>query len=114
MESISITSFLAFLVISTAGAYWHYRKVRKTKRHTGTLWDYLVADHPARSGTVGLALIGTSWAAATTGTADFINPELVWAMLMLGKLHGPSINIAVMAFGTGYLFDSQINRGGDE
>lgn len=114
MESISIASFAAFLVMSTLGAYWHFRKVRKTKRHMGTLWDYLVADHPGRSGTVGLALLGTSWTAATTGTADFINPQLVWTMLALGKLHGPSITVAVMAFGTGYLFDSQINKGGEE
>jgi hypothetical protein len=114
MESISIASFIAFLIMSTLGAYWHYRKVCKDGRHFGTLLDYLIADHPSRSGVTGIALLGVSWTAATTGTADFINPELVWSMLMLGKLHGPSIAVAIMAFGTGYLFDSQINKGGNE
>ena len=82
MESISILSFIAFLILSAAGAYFHYRKVRKTGRHDGTLWDYLIADHPARTGAVWLALLGSSWAAATSGVADNINPELVWALLI--------------------------------
>ncbi|MEK6849142.1 MAG: hypothetical protein AABY01_01080 [Nanoarchaeota archaeon] len=114
MESISIASFIAFLIMSTAGAWWHYRKVLKSKRHIGTLWDYLIADYPGRSGAVGIALVGASWAAATGGTADFINPELVWTMLLAGKLHIPSVTIAAMAFGTGYMFDSQLNKGGAE
>lgn len=114
MESISILSFIAFFILSAAGAYFHYRKVRKTGRHDGTLWDYLIADHPARTGAVWLALLGSSWAAATSGVADNINPELVWALLMVGKLHIASVNIMVLAVMSGYTFDSALNKGGNE
>lgn len=114
MESISILSFIAFFILSAAGAYFHYRKVRKTGRHDGTLWDYLIADYPARTGAVWLALLGSSWAAATSGVADNINPELVWALLMVGKLHIASVNIMVLAVMSGYTFDSALNKGGNE
>ena len=114
VTEISIASFLAFLLLSIIGAYWHYRKVCKAGRHMGSLWDYLVSDYPGRSISVGVALIGTSWITATSGTADFINPELVWATLTAGKLHIPSITVAYLAIQSGYTWDSQINKGGNE
>jgi len=114
MESISIESFASFLVLSIFGAYWHYRKVCKTGRHYGSLWDYLVADHPGRSGAVGIALVGSAWVTATTGTADFINPQLLWELLKHGELHVPSITVAYLAVQSGYAFDSTINKGSAE
>lgn len=114
MESISIVSFLAFLACSTLGAYSHYRKVCKTGRHFGSLWDYLVADHPARSGSVGLALVGASWIAATTGVSGFIDPIYVWELVSQGNLPVPSIAIAYGAWQSGWQFDSQINLGSNE
>ena len=114
MTEISVTSFLAFFILSVVGAYWHYRKVRKTGRHDGTLIDYLLADHPQRSAYVWMALALSSWTAATSGVADFINPELVWTLLTQGKLHIPSISIMVVAVQSGYQFDSWLNKGGNE
>lgn len=111
MTEISILSFLSFFVLSALGAYWHYRKMRKTGRHNGTLFDYLFADYPGKSAAVWMALLGSSWAMATTGTADFINPELVWATLLAGKLHVPSIGVAALAVQSGYAFDSMLNKG---
>ena len=111
METISIASFLSFLILSVIGAYGHYRKVCKTGRHYGSLWDYLVADHPGRSGTVGVMLVGSAWLTATSGTADFINPQLVLELLRHGELHVPSIAVAYLAVQSGYAFDSSINKG---
>jgi len=113
-SSISILSFLAFLALSVIGAYMHYRKVCKTGRHFGSLWDYLVADHPTRSMSVGIALLGSSWLAATSGVADQINPELVWSLIMQGKFHIPSVAVSYLAFQSGWQFDSQLNKGGNE
>lgn len=114
METISILSFLSFLVLSVLGAYYHYRVVCKSGRHRGSLWDYLVADHPGRSGTVGVLLVGSSWTAATSGVADFINPELLWSLLKHGEMHIPSINMMILAVTSGYAFDSAINKGSNE
>lgn len=112
--SISILSFLAFLALSILGAYLHYRKVCKTGRHFGSLYDYLIADHPTRSMSVGLALIGSSWFAATSGTADYLNVQLIYASLMVGELHIQSVGVAYLAVQSGWSFDSQFNKGGNE
>lgn len=114
MESINLFSFFAFFLCMVIGAYWHYRKVRSTGRHNGSLWDYLVADHPSRSGAVAVAILAASWTASTTGTADVIDVRLMWALLSNGEMHVPSINMIVMAIGLGYAFDSKLNKGGME
>lgn len=114
MESISIVSFLSFLVCSTIGAYWHYRKLRSTGRHRGSLIDYLRSDYPRRSVSVGIALVGYSWGMATTGTADFINVELMYSMLKEGDLHIASIGVVWLAIQSGYSFDSMLNKGSEE
>jgi len=114
METISIMSFLSFLTFSTLGAYSHYRKICKAGRHKGNLLDYLIADHPARSGSVGLALIGASWIAATTGVSGFIDPVYMYELIRDGQLPIASIAIAYGAWQSGWQFDSQINKGGNE
>lgn len=114
METITIVSFLSFLFCSTLGAFSHYRKVVKTGRHFGSLWDYLVADHPGRSSSVGIALVGASWVAATAGISGFIDPLYVWDLVSKGNLPIPSIAIAYGAWQSGWQFDSQINKGSNE
>lgn len=113
MESINIFSFLSFFGFMSAGAYWHYRKVRKTGRHNGSLWDYLVTDNPQNSSVMGLSLFVASWTASTTGTADFIDPRLLWNLLLVGEIHVPSINMIIMTIGLGYAFDSKFNKGSE-
>lgn len=114
MQSIDILSFVTFFILMLVGAYLHYIKLCKQGRHFGGLVDYLVADYPGRTVSVGIALLTASWAACTAGVADAINPELVWTMLMAGKIHIPSVTIAVGAVVAGAGFDSQLNKGGAE
>jgi len=111
MESISLASFASFLVLSIFGAYLHYRKMVSTARHFGTLKDYLFADYPGRSASVGVALIGTAWVSATSGMAGVLDPMVLYSFLAEGKLHIASINMAALAVGSGYAFDSALNKG---
>lgn len=113
-HTTSILSFLAAFVCLTLGAFWHYRKVRKTGRHHGSLKDYLLADSPDRSSVVLVMLLLASWQAVSSGAADNINPELVWALLKVGHFHDPTINTMIALIGLGYTFDSTLNKGGDE
>jgi len=112
--SINLLSFLSFFICMVIGAYWHYKKVSKTGRHEGTLFDYLLADNPRGTTKVGFAILLSSWTAATSGTADYINLELLFNLLINMQLHIPSINIVILAIGLGYTFDSQLNKGGNE
>lgn len=113
-HTTSILSFAAAFICLTIGAYMHYRKVRKTGRHRGSLKDYLLAESPDRSGVVLLLLLLASWQAVSSGAADNINPELVWALLRSGHLHDPTINTLIALVGIGYTFDSTLNKGGGE
>jgi hypothetical protein len=114
MESIDLLSFITFFLVMLVGSYAHYRKVCKQGRHFGTLFEYVIADYPGKSASVGLVLIGASWAACTSGMADSINPELVYSMLSQGKIHIPSVTVAVFAWSAGWAFDSALNKGGAE
>jgi len=113
-HTTSILSFAAAFIFLTLGAYVHYRKVCKTGRHRGSLKDYLLAESPDRSGVVLLLLLLASWQAVSSGAADNINPELVWALLKAGHLHDPTINTLIALVGIGYTFDSTLNKGGGE
>jgi hypothetical protein len=114
MESISIVSFIAFFILQLAGAYWHYRVVCKQGRHFGGLWEYLMQDYKHTSVPVFVALLASSLFAASSQTADFVNPELAWAMLRVGEIHLPSIAVAYLTIQGGYAWDSQLNSGNNE
>lgn len=111
-HTTSILSFAAAFACMTIGAYMHYREVCKSGRHRGSLKDYLLADSPDRSGIVLLLLLLASWQATSSGAADNINPELLWALLKAGHFHDPTINTLIALVGLGYTFDSKFNRGG--
>lgn len=112
--NISIGSFLMYFALTVLGAYRHYLVVCKSGRHMGSLWDYLVSDYPGKSMKVGVALLGYSLAMAASGTADFINPELVWETLKAGQIPLASIPLATLAIQSGYHFDSEFNKGSNE
>ena len=114
MEDINALSFGTFLLLSFFGAWWHWNKMRREGRVAGTFKDYLLADHPANSMATGAMLLAATWAAATSGTADLVNPQLIVTMLMAGKLHVASFNAIGSAFIIGYGFDSIINKGGNQ
>ena len=114
MESISILSFLAFFACAAAGAYVHYRKVVKTGRHALGLWAYLTSNNAKNTTKVGVAILAESWVMATTGTADFINIELMWAMMTNGNFHVASVGVAYLAYKSGYGWDSTLSKGSEE
>jgi hypothetical protein len=111
MSEINIWSFLSVVLFQLVGAYFHWRKMHKAKRVTGTFWDYLVADSPGHSVATGLAILSAAWLSTSSGAGDLINPELVVTMLANGILHVPSVNGIVAAIAAGYMFDSMINKG---
>lgn len=112
MEDLNLWSFVTVFVLQCIGAYLHWRFMVKQGRVNGTFFkDYLFADYPGRSvATIGL-LLGASWAMAAAGAADNLNPELIWTMLLQGKINVAGVSAAIGAVGTGYAFDSRINKG---
>jgi hypothetical protein len=110
-DAIPLTSFLTFFALQLLGAIWHYRVVCKDGRHFGGIWSYLTGEYKTTTLPVFFALLGSSVLAASTGTADFVNPELVWATLKANQLPGASLTIAYLIFQGGYQWDSNLNRG---
>lgn len=112
MGNIELWSFGMYFLLTLLGAYWHWRKMKAQNRVRGTFGDYLWADSPASSMGTGIALLSAAWLATSSGMADWINPELIWALLLSGKLHIASVNTMALAVLNGYSFDSIINKGG--
>jgi hypothetical protein len=113
-QTVPIISFLAFFALQLLGVLWHYRVVVKSGRHMGGLWSYLIGDYKTTTVPTIAALFGTSLYAAITGTADYINPSLVWAVLTSGQLPLTSLGMAVPIVTSGYAWDSTLNTGDNE
>ncbi|MFA6064057.1 MAG: hypothetical protein WC736_15820 [Gallionella sp.] len=77
--------------------------------------DYLFADYPGRSALTVFLIAASSWLAALGGAADYLNPELLWALVSNGTIDaklGAAITGAVTTtFLAGYGFDSRFNKG---
>lgn len=114
MTGIRIDSFLMVLVMAYLGAFAHWYKMKRATRVLGSFFDYLIADYPGRSMATGLAIVAAAWLSATSGTADLINPQLLWESLIAGVLNIQSVNGIVAAIAVGYALDSGINKGGDQ
>jgi len=114
MTDIRIDSFLMVLAMAYLGAFAHWFKMKRAKRVMGTFFDYLIADYPGRSVATGFAIVAAAWLSATSGTADLINPQLLWASLVAGVLNIQSVNGVMVAIAVGYALDSGINKGGDQ
>lgn len=114
MTGIRIDSFLMVLAMAYLGAFVHWYKMKRATRVLGTFFDYLVADYPGRSVATGFAIVAAAWLSATSGTADLINPQLLWESLVAGVLNIQSVNGIVAAIAVGYALDSGINKGGDQ
>jgi hypothetical protein len=113
-QTVPILSFLTFFFLQLLGALWHYRVVVKSGRHMGGLWSYLIGDYKTTTVPMIAALFGTSLYSAITGTAEYINPVVVWHVIMSGQLPLTSFGIAIPIVTTGYAFDSAINSGDNE
>lgn len=111
MTEINLLSFLAVFAIQLVGASAHWLKMKRTKRVRGTWLAYLFLDDRDKSAATFIMLIGTSWFAASSGTGDLLNPELLWSYLQNGSLHITSVNAIFGALTVGYTFDSITNRG---
>ena len=114
MNEVNVYSFLAVLFFQCVGVYVHWRKMKRGKRATGKFIDYMLADYPGRSVATFVVLLGSAWISASSGTADNINPEVLWALLVNAKLHGASINGIIAALTAGYAIDSIANKGEKE
>jgi len=114
MTEINLYTFISVLSVSYLGAYAHWRKMKRQGRVAGSFWDYLVADSPAHSMGTGAAILGATWLQVTSGLGDNLNPELVLALLVAGKLHVPTIAALATSFLSGYGLDSQFNKSGEE
>lgn len=113
-QTISLSSFLTFFILQLLGALWHYRVVVRSGRHMGGIWQYLTGEYNKTTLPVIGALLGSSILAAGTGTADFVNPQLVWEMLKANQFPGASLTVAYLIFQGGYQWDSGLNKGDNE
>jgi len=113
-QTVAITSFLTFFILQLLGALAHYRVVCQSGRHMTGLWAYMTGEWGKTTVPMVFALFGTSLYSAITGTADYVNPELVWAILSSGQLPLTSLGMVVPIIASGYAWDSLLNRGDNE
>ena len=114
MKDINLLSLLTVIVIQILGAYIHWIKLKKTKRAKGTFYDYMVADSPNHSAIALFTIVGGAWFSATNGTADLVNPYLLYNAFVDGVITVKELHIvsaAVGALTTGYAIDSLVNKG---
>lgn len=111
MTEVNLWSLLSVFLFQLVGALAHFRKMKKTKRVRGGYLDYVFADTPSRSAALFILLLGSSWIACTSGKADNLNPELLWALITHAKLHVPSIDALVSAVIYGFAFNSMVDKG---
>jgi len=108
--------FMVFL-LQCLGAWEHWRLMKREGRVSGDFFrDYLFSDYPGKSALTIALIAASSWLAALGGAADYLNPELLWALVTNGMIDtklGAAITGAVTtSFLAGYGFDSRFNKGG--
>lgn len=118
-RGINIYSLLVVFALQCLGAYEHWRLMKKEGRvNGGFIRDYLFSDYPGKTAAT-IALIAlSSWLAALGGAADYLNPQLLYALLSSGTID-PVLGAAITggattAFMAGYGFDSRFNKGTKE
>lgn len=118
ITEIDLWSFATFIIVAYFGVWWHWRKMKRAGRISGTFRDYLFYDYPGSTFGVGASVFLASWVQATTGIAAWLNPELLWAMIAAGKVKltiGTAIGGAFSAaFFTGYGLESWLNKGANK
>ena len=115
---LNIWSLAMVFILQCLGAFEHWRLMKSEGRVTGSFTGYLTGQYPGHSFSTVLALMGTAWMAAVSGAADYLNPELLFALFTNGEI---SINLAtaitgavVTSVGVGYAFDSRFNKADDK
>ena len=109
MTNISLLSILTVVVSQFLGVFYHWWRMKKKKRVKGSFIDYLFAESPSSTTAVFFVIITGAWFSATTGTADLINPQMIFDAfnddsLTAADIH--AVNALVGAITTGYAADS--------
>jgi hypothetical protein len=110
-DNISISVTLIVLISGLLGMYTHFRIARRDLRVSGTFFDYMFADNPAKSGiTIG---VFTSAMALlySAGTFDQLQMNAFIEAFKNGYFYKPMLSAIALAFTTGYSCDSMINKG---
>ena len=116
MDKINIYSLFVVFFLQCLGAWEHWRFIKNEGRVSGSFREYLLSSYPGRSYATLFAIAGSSWMSAMSGMADYLNPELLYALVQHGEIDiklATAISGAVMAsVGVGYALDSRFNKGG--
>jgi hypothetical protein len=118
-RGINVYSLLIVFVLQCLGAHSHWRLMLREGRVSGGFFrDYLFADYPGKTATTIFLIALSSWLAALGGAADYLNPQLVYTLLVSGSID-PVLGAAITggattAFMAGYGFDSRFNKGGSK
>lgn len=116
VTDINIWSLLVVFLLQCFGAYGHWRVMLKEGRVNGNFFiDYLFADYPGKTMFTIFLLAANSWLAALSGAADYLNPQLLLALIQNGvidaKLAAAITGGVAGAYYAGYGFDSNFNKG---
>jgi len=114
MKDINLLSLATVILLQIFGSFFHWWRMRSQKRVRGTFFDYLFSDSPSSTTAMFFVIVTGAWFSATTGTADLINPMMVYNALKDGVLSAKDIHIInalIGAITTGYAADSLLNKG---
>lgn len=111
MQTINIGSLLAFILLAFVGAAAHWWKKKRRGEIRGTLLDYLIADKPGSTMSMGLGVLVAAVIAANTGGLDGLAWHYVVDLFRLGQFPFSLLNTVIAALGAGWIADSSLNRG---
>lgn len=109
-NSINLYSFAFVLFLMLLGATIHWAKLRHSGRTRASLLAYIFTDNIAASAKAGGSIFAVAAAAAGTGVADWIDPVMLW-QIVISTHTMPSIcffGIGAAVAG-GYMLDSGVN-----
>lgn len=110
---VNLWAFAFILGVMIFGAFSHWLKKRLRGELQGNFIAYLLADHLGSSSLAYGSIFFTSLASAATSAASFVDPRLLWAIVVnTGSM--PAVQLALIggAFWAGWGFDSSMNKGG--
>lgn len=111
MTEIKIDSFLMVLVFMYLGAIRHYFNVKSSRRTAVSLLTYFGFGGVRKQSVKHSAIIAATFTACGTGIGDWVNPQLIFNMLVHNHtIHIPAFMMAGAFMTAGYMADSEINN----
>lgn len=92
--TMAFQQFVVYVVFALIGMLFHYYKMKLNKEFNGTLYNYLIKEHPASTFNAVVAVLASGFTYVYSGTVDTIT----WNALI-----GLSLS-------TGYSIDSIVNK----